>query len=434
MTETVSFVATGDSFMTRRLPAQDDTFEGVASVIQSADVRFTNLEITTHYMEGIPGAASGGTWAMAPPDILKDLKAYGFNLIGWANNHTLDYLYGGLEATERYLNQYGFVHAGAGSNLARASEPRYLETPNGRVALIAATASFHETWIAGEQRHDMIGRPGINPLRHKTVYHVSKERLEQLKEIAKITEINAVQELSIKEGFAVAKNDGTFNFGKYVFKEGEPEGPETFPDERDMKRILNTISEAKRQADYVLVSIHAHEMKGSDKAVPADFLKIFARACIDEGAHAIIGHGPHILRGIEIYKQRPIFYSLGNFIFQNETVSHLPADFYEKYGLGPEHNVADALDTRTENNTKGFGVNPKIWEAIIPVWKMKDGQLTELTLYPIELGFKQPRYRIGWPKITKNEKILEYLQKLSEPFGTRFTIENGVGKMTFNDA
>src|SRR5699024_9835391 len=123
-------------------------------------VRFTNLEMTTHHMEGVPGAASGGTWAMASPHVLKDLKGYGFNVIGWANNHTLDYLYGGLNATERYLNDYGFVHAGAGKNLAAASEPSYLETPAGRVALISATSSFHETWVAGEQRRDMVGRPG----------------------------------------------------------------------------------------------------------------------------------------------------------------------------------------------------------------------------------------------------------------------------------
>src|SRR5699024_6698400 len=116
-------------------------------------------------------------------------------------------------------------------------------------------------------------------------------------------------------------------------REGSPEGKETTPDERDLKRILKSISEAKRQADYVVVSIHAHEMEGEDKAEPAEFLKTFARACIDGGADSIVGHGPHILRGIEIYQGRPIFYSLGNFIFQNETVTHLPADFYDKYGL-----------------------------------------------------------------------------------------------------
>ena len=44
-----------------------------------------------------------------------------------------------------------------------------------------------------------------------------------------------------------------------------------------------------------------------------------AHWAIDQGADLFAGHGPHFLRGIEIYKNRPIFYSLGNFIFQNGT-------------------------------------------------------------------------------------------------------------------
>ncbi len=45
---------------------------------------------------------------------------------------------------------------------------------------------------------------------------------------------------------------------------------------------------------------------------------------IDAGADVFVGHGPHVLRGIEIYKGKPIFYSLSNFIFQNETVLRMP--------------------------------------------------------------------------------------------------------------
>ena len=55
--------------------------------------------------------------------------------------------------------------------------------------------------------------------------------------------------------------------------------------------------------------------------MPADFIPIFARAVIDAGADVFVGHGPHVLRGIEIYKGKPIFYSLSNFIFQNETAA-----------------------------------------------------------------------------------------------------------------
>lgn len=428
MTNSMTFVATGDSFITRRLPDKESpSFQEVKNLINQSEFKFTNFEVTAHYFEGFPSAVSGGTWAIAEPPVLKDLKNYGFNALAWANNHTLDYSYGGLEATTKYLNEYGFIHAGVGKNLAEASAPKYIDCPSGRVALIAATSTFHESWAAGEQRGDVEGRPGVNPLRFNTKHVIAKEKMEQLKEIAKITDINAEHNLAVKEGFSTASDENSFKFGTYEFAVGLDEGMQTTPFQLDQKRILRNISEAKRQADYVIVSIHTHEMEGENKNAPPQFLKEFSKACIDEGAHAILGHGPHILRGIEIYKDSPIFYSLGNFIFQNDTVSNLPHDFYTKYGMGFEENVADAIDVRSDYGKKGLGVNPYVWESIIPTWTMKDGKLETITLYPIDLGFGLPRHQRGWPKIVKNSKAIEELQRLSKPFGTHIEIENNRG-------
>lgn len=260
----IVFSATGDSFITRRLPSKDGPFQELSSLLKNTDVRFTNLEVTTHNFEGEPGAVSGGTWAIAAPTVLEDLKDYGFNLVAWANNHTLDYSFGGLHATERSLNQYGFIHAGAGKNLAKASEPRYLETASGRVALISVTSSFHESWIAGNERPDMMGRPGVNPLRYHTIYTVTSEKMKQLKSIAEAVNINAEYDLSVKDGFIVEEDDELFYFGGHYFKEGVHEGESTTPSKVDLERISRSIREASRQADYVLVSIHAHEMQGKD--------------------------------------------------------------------------------------------------------------------------------------------------------------------------
>lgn len=427
----MSFVATGDSFITRRNPSTlNQSFQALKSMILKSEFRFTNFEVTAHDFEGFPSAVSGGTWAVAHPSVLKDIKSYGFNCIAWANNHTLDYSYGGLEATARYLDDYDFIHAGVGKNLAEASAPKYVECPSGRVALIAATSTFHESWIAGEQRPDIDGRPGVNPLRFETKHVISKEKLAQLKRIAEISEINADYNLAVKEGFEVAPSVQGLRFGKYDFEIGKEEGKKTLPSQIDLDRILNNISEAKRQSDYVIVSIHSHEMKGEHKDKSPQFLETFARACIDEGAHAIIGHGPHILRGIEIYKERPIFYSLGNFIFQNDTVTNLPQDFYTKHGLSFEHNIADALDKRSNNGAIGLGVNPNVWESIIPQWEMKNGKLEQIKLYPIELGFGMPRYKRGWPSLSDSTNILKSLQKLSKPYGTKIQINNNLGLIT----
>lgn len=428
---TVTFSATGDSLITRRLPPHDEEAAKVAATISKADIRFTNLEVVVRRKEGFPSAQSGGTWVSAPPEVLDDLRAYGFNAVAWANNHTLDYSYGGLAETGQFLDQYGFTHAGAGRNMAEASAVRYIETAGARIALIAATSTFHESWTAGEQRPDLEGRPGVNPLRFQTINRVSASNLQKLKEIADACWLNARHDMSVKGGFAAPEREGIFRFGQHLFEaaaDGQAEGAVTSPLPRDLQRILRAVEEAKRQADLILISFHSHEMKDGSKNRPADFLVAAARACIDAGAHAVVGHGPHIARGIEIYKDCPIFYSLGNFIFQNETVEKLPSDFYEKYGLGAEHMPGEALERRSANETRGFAVDPAVWLSVIAEWTMTDGRLKELVLHPIALGHDKPRYRRGWPSLTDETSVLHEIQKLSREFGTELVIEAGTAK------
>ncbi|MBG9810152.1 capsule biosynthesis protein [Bacillus endophyticus] len=417
----MTFIATGDSFITRRIPpTPPKSFTNLISLIQKAEVRFTNLEVTIHNLEGFPAANSGGTWAVASPTVLKDLKIFGFNLVNWANNHTLDYLYGGLESTEKYLNEYGFVHSGVGQNLAEASEPKYLDCSSGRVALIGVTSTFHDFARAGEQRRDMIGRPGINPLRIETIYHLTKKRIQQLITIA------SDLEMDISHWHDKISNKSFFQFDNYVIMESKYKGSHRKLLKTDINRILKAIEEAKRQADYIIVSIHSHESPyGLD--FPADFLEVFAKQCIDYGAHAIVGHGPHTIRGIEIYKNRPIFYSLGNFIFQNETVTKLPHDFYEEWNLSHFDNVADAFDAR--KRAFDFGNNKSFWESIVPFWTMENGELKDLTLYPIELGYGLARYQRGWPTLSNKQNILEKVKGLSKTFDTKIEIDQSIGKV-----
>jgi poly-gamma-glutamate capsule biosynthesis protein CapA/YwtB (metallophosphatase superfamily) len=428
MSSNISVIATGDSFITQRLPRAETDLVGIRLLFQKADVRFTNLEVTIHDFDAYPAASSGGTWAAARPAVLSDLEWLGFNMLAWANNHTLDWSHNGLLITLEHLEKGGWVHAGVGRNLAEANQPRYLDTPCGRVALIAASSTIQDWHRAGEQRPDVPGRPGVNPLRFQAIHRVSQEDFDRLKQIIGRTEINASRLLNEKEGFAKSE-EGAFLVGTHRFEVGEP-GTVTRMNNDDAERIARSIREAARQADIVLVSHHAHEMKGMSKDQPADFLKEFARFCIDNGAHAFIGHGPHILRGIEIYKDRPIFYSLGNFIFQNDTVEKQPTEFYDIYGLGPQNTPSDGFDARSLNGTRGLAANPKVFESVIAFFDFAEGELKSVKLYPISLGFHLPRSRRGRPALasrTHAEKILNHLQELSEPFGTSIRVENGMG-------
>lgn len=420
------FVATGDAFITRRL-ASTETLWQVADVVRDADARFTNFEVLTPG-DAFPNAVSGGTWASAPEGVIGDLQTLGFNMLTWSNNHTLDFAYDGLANTAAALDRFGIVHAGVGRNLAEAAAARYLETPQGRVALIGICSTFHETAAAGQARPDMKGRPGINPLRFTTTYFAPREELDALARIADASGVNDGLKMRIKAGFGKAPEPGTVQFGELRFKEG-PAGVSTEANKADVARTLAGISDAARQGDYVLVSLHAHESLGTDKAVPAGFLVDFARACIDAGAHAIIGHGPHVLRGIEIYRKRPIFHSLGNFIFHNETIAALPQDFYDKFQMGLTEGVADAIDKRSDTNTKGFAADPWAWKSVIARWNMQDGEANLIELIPVELGFGVARSRRGTPRLSEDEGILPHLAQLSEPMGTKIAIDGNIGRV-----
>src|SRR5262249_1901631 len=125
------------------------------------------------------------------------------------------------------------------------------------------------------------------------------------------------------------------------FAQAETAGVVTEPDPQDLKEISAAIRTARRQADWVLVTIDSHQSMPGGRETPPEFLETVARAAIDAGADLFVGHGPHILKGIELYKGRPIFYSLANFIFQNETVEFVPAENYLPLGLGPDASPAD---------------------------------------------------------------------------------------------
>jgi poly-gamma-glutamate synthesis protein (capsule biosynthesis protein) len=151
---------------------------------------------------------------------------------------------------------------------------------------------------------------------------------------------------------------------------------------------------------------------------------------IDSGADVVVGHGPHVLRAIEIYKEKPIFYSLGDFIFQNETLLRLPQENYEPYGLGPDAHVADFNDARYDHDRRGFPANPEIWESVIATAKFKNGELHAVELYPITLGYGKPRTVRGRPMFADADlakKIIIDLQRLSKSFGTEIVFKDGMG-------
>ena len=216
------------------------------------------------------------------------------------------------------------------------------------------------------------------------------------------------------------------------FKIDETNNYSTKPNESDYEGNIESIKEASRQADWVLFSLHAHEGQLNDRMRPADFIEDFARASIDNGAHCLIGHGPHVLRGIEIRDKKPIFYSLGNFVYQNMTLEKVPAEFYEKFSLDPYSGTpGDSFDAREKNHHAFVGEHAfERWISILPAMEFENDKLTELKIYPIEIGREKPRSQRGRPMIAKNNlatKILEIIGERSHPYGTEISVKENVG-------
>lgn len=425
----MKFTAVGDMLVQRRLPGEYEGFRRIADEIAKGDMRFVNLETTIHNYESYASQYSGGSWLCASPETLNDVEKFGFNCLSFANNHTMDYSYGGLEATLRYVKAKGFVNAGVGMNMEEASAPAYIDCPSGRVALISAVSTFNPAAMAGEQSRSLSGRPGVNGIRYNTVYRVTEDQMEALKLVAEATGINGYADIVRSEGYRPETPQGKFEFGDIMFEVSDCPGKDSSVNETDMARIERAIYEAQLQSDYIVISIHSHEIRHIAKTEPDYFFEKFARRCIDSGAHAVIGHGPHLLRPIEIYKGCPIFYSLGDFVLQNENIQKGPAEFFADYKLPSDCTMHELFKTRSANFTRGLQARQEMWETVIPYWEMEDGKLKKLTLLAVELGFGLPRSRSGWPVPAKDSSILERLAEMSRYYGTAMKINGNTAEV-----
>jgi poly-gamma-glutamate capsule biosynthesis protein CapA/YwtB (metallophosphatase superfamily) len=344
-----------------------------------------------------------------------------------------------------HLRRAGIPHAGAGANLAEARKPAYLDTAAGRVALIAA-ATFYPHWTrAADQRPDALGRPGVNPLDFAVSYTVdgaSFAALAKASEGLGLTQARARQRaMFFSAAEAPEDSADTLTFLGQRFLRGKGFAVATKAKPADLEGNLRWIREAKRQADLVIFSLHNHEYGpgGALTAKPnvgmeetASFVADVAHAAIDAGADVVACHGPHLTLGVEVYKGRPILYSLGNFIFQNDNVSVFPAESYQRFGLDEKATPTDFLDARTDHETRGFPASPEYWHGVAAACDFRGGKLARLDLHPLDLGHGRSRAQRGRPMLAAGETaaaILDRVKRLSERYGTTVELEGEVASI-----
>ena len=440
---------TGESLITRRLSSfREPQFLKLVQMLRDADISFTNAECVFQEYENHPNFLAGGgsprgTHMASDPRNIKELQWLGIDIVSCANNHATDFGEGGVLTNLKHLDAADLPHAGSGRTLAEARAPAYVDTPNGRVALIAASdwgprSRGGSPWpaplgaLAGEQGGFVKGRPGCNLIRHRPVFTVDRAAFDALRRISK--ELRFEEEKASRRTAEALVNpdldtDTVFHFMDARYVLGERFSMTTLPNQEDIDDNLKWIRDARRMADWVMVSFHVHGA-GPSRDEPPEHSKIFARACIDAGADVFIGHGPHRDCGIELYKGKPILYSLGNFIQQADTVRWTPSDSLARYGLGAGNTPADFYDLRSSK--KKQQPNARRWESAVAMVRFNDKRLQEIRLHPIELGLGLPRYQRGRPVLAESngeaaQRVLNNIQRLSEPFGTKIAVENGVG-------
>ena len=419
---------TGDSILMAPFPESYVGFDAVKAHIGQADVRINNLEMVISEGDKFASTYCGGIWLTGKPQRLDDVCSYGFNCFGFANNHTMDFSYGGMENTLKELEKRQKPVCGAGMSLEAATAPAMVEVEGEKVAVLCISATCDDAARAGDAQGNMPARPGLNMLRHSETFLVNEAHMKALEEIAAVTHINGRINNSKAGGYTQTK-PGIFSLGSVDFKLSDTEGKSSAPHPGDMARMKKTIEEAAKEAAYVVVCFHSHEIKGDDDEEPDFFIEEFARSCIDWGASAVVGSGTHQIKAIELYKGKPIFYSIANFIFQVDKMTMVPRDYYEKFRVDPSKTIDEAEYIRSNGGTRGLETQFKNYKGLMPLLEFEGGALKSVKIRPVELNFRAEKACKGLPQLADAEvieDIFNTLCRLSAPYGTALTLSESV--------
>ena len=361
------------------------------------------------------------------------------NIVSRANNHALDWGLEGMHETDRWLAAAGLIQAGIGEDAGQAAAPRYYESPKGRVGLVSMVSTFRPTTEAlPVSKTAPHGRPGVNGLHVAETFVLDSASYQSVAAMA--CQFSA--EMRCPANPAPESVDV---FGAHVRAAHHDEAPFTHQYDMasaDLERIMAGIRSAKPSARYLVVSIHAHEHLADEDPPgswesPATFLKTLAHLAIDNGADAFVTSGIHHVAGVEIYRGKPIFYGLGNFVWSDIQLP-LSADLYQgsanqEYLRGsfthPEW-ATDAdltllLNANSSFSTPGAKILNRTFQGVLTRTAYDDATRTvkEIRLYPIDLGYGEKLTRSGIPRradLATANSVLDRIINLSGDSGVKF--------------
>lgn len=276
---------------------------------------------------------------------------------------------------------------------------------------------------AKEQPEDRMLQDGVANTLRLTLYRgVTAEQMAQLRAIAGDT--GTGRDLSaFGAQFRIMDRPGEHSFDV---------------NPQDRREILRQIRTGKQASDILVSNTHWHQNRFDFQAYshdhfPADFEIKFAHEAIDNGVDVFVAQGVHTLKGVEIYKGKPIFYGTSNFVFQTTIMPksvHGPEKAEE--GFAPDAIIGEhEIQGRNPINPSRFWQLKATLKALLTHTRFENGKLAEVRIYPVDLGLTpRPGSQIGIPMRPTPEiarQILEEVIEYSKPFGTKIEIEDGVG-------
>ena len=475
ITEPFSVMVVGDIIQTNPITQRTDpAIRGILDPVQECDVAFGNMESN---LGDYRNATKGIGGLMGCKEVAADVKKMGFGLVARSSNHSTDQGVEEMLKGNQVLQDEGIVYAGTGINLEDARAPQYFETPKGRIGLVAMTMSMRgrvdnqssrsadcgmemASYGAGNRN----GAAGINFLRATPSVVLTPELFAGIEKIKAFEAEYAKKAIAEHAGDVTTDGTETLRvmdhlFGNtggdgakrvmvftQMFEEGDkPCGLNYVVNKDDLRLNLRSIRQGKEWSDFMIATIHTHDnatvLRHLDflQEEPSAYLIDLAHKAIDNGADMFVVTGPHLLRGIEIYQGKPIFYSMASFVYQlwgtpagpdRYSDSHLDAFYSEtteteiNMDMWPPHSITKHPDT----------ANMESMESISAQLNYEDGKLKQIMIRPIEFGYDAPISQHGIPRVPKPhvaERILKRMQRMSAVYGTELEIEGEVGYIRF---
>ncbi|MCD8084518.1 MAG: CapA family protein [Clostridiales bacterium] len=435
------FVACGDSlFSSKNLVNRLDP--KLIAYLKEADGVFTNAEFCTPRPE-TPPAPGRGYMTSVRADRLDEFVEMNIRLVSFVNNHSGDYGWQGVMDTIHAAEERKLVPCGLGRNLLEARLPRFLDTAAGRIGVVAAGSTRSEVFAASDEGAGVAARPGVNPLRWKQSYVLPEREFEELRRIDTLLGTKA----SVDEGNRIEtfppSDENHFQFGSLYegnlkIEKGDRAYVRTFANEKDAEEIRKSVRDASRRADLTVFSLHTHEGVNENwySTEPPAFIESICHQAIDAGADTVIGHGAHFMRGVEIYKGKPIFYNLGSLLMEFEAGESIIApEMYESYGYDPGCRPSDLHGNRVkdrEGHFIGFASERRFSEnAMVLFDKTEEGMTWKMIPLDLKLDAEQPLKR-GLPTLATPEVVAgmaKRLQAISAKYGTQFVCDETDGSI-----